>query len=440
MRRPSILLPRLKPLPARRSYILSALDVGTSKVVCLIARLDPMDATATLAGRTHKMRVLGIGHQRSRGIKAGAVVDLDAAEKAIRLAVDSAERMAGVEVERVIVNLSGGRIGSQHFTGRLTLNRRAVSDTDVHRVIEAASAHAVPPGRSILHALPVGYALDSAANVQDPRGMVGEHLSVDLHIASADMLVAHNQLLAVERAHIGVEAQVATPYASALSVMVDDEAEMGGVVVDIGGGTTTVAVFAHGHLVHVDAIAVGGNHVTMDIARGLSMALEDAERLKNFSAACIESSTDERDVIAIRQVGDEERDVPTHVPRAQLVRIVRPRMEEVLELARDRLKRAGFGLGSGRRLVLTGGGAQIGGLVELARRSFSAQARIGRPVGVQGLPEAAKNPAFAACVGLLVYPQVAGREHFETGHGRSTRGTGTDGYISRVGRWLKDSF
>lgn len=440
MRGHSTMTPRIRPIPPNKSAILSTLDVGTSKVVCLIARLDPVEGSDVLSGRSHRMRILGIGHQRSRGIKGGTVIDLAEAEKAIRLAVDSAERMAGVQVASAIVNITGGRIGSHHFTGRVTLNRRNVSQGDVHRVIEAASRHAQDAGRSILHALPVGYSLDDAQGIQEPRGMVGEELGVDLHIVSCDPLAAHNLMIAVERGHLAVEALVATPYASALSTLCDDEAELGSIVIDVGGGTTSVAVFHQGHLVHADAIAIGGNYVTLDIARGLSMRLEDAEKLKCRFASCIETEADSRDILTIHQVGENDRDQSQSMPLGNLTRIVRPRAEEIIEFVRERLEKSGFRIAKGQHVLMTGGSAQLGGLADLGRRVFGTQVRLARPVGVHGLPEAAKSPAFASAVGLLVYPQVAGREFFEAGRRSSLPMTGTGGYIARVGQWLRDSF
>jgi cell division protein FtsA len=431
--------PRIKPVSAKKSAILSALDVGTSKVVCLIARLDPMDQSDTLRGRTHRMRVLGIGHQRSRGLKGGVVVDLEEAEQAIRLAVDAAERMAGVHVESTIVNITGGRLASRHFSGSVALNRRTVSDAEVHRVMDAAIAQSMAQGRTVLHSLPVGYALDESTHIRDPRGMIGETLNVDMHVTTCDTLAQRNLMLGIERGHLNVETLVATPYASGLSTLVDDEAEMGVACIDLGGGTTSVGIFNRNRLVHCDAVAVGGNHITMDLARGLSMRLDDAERLKTLTSSCIETAQDDRDLIAIRQVGEDSRDYPNQIPRSQVTRIVKPRVEEILELVRDRLQRAGFALNSGQRIVLTGGGAQLAGLAELSRKVLTKHVRIGRPVGIQGLPEAAKSPAFATAVGLIVYPQVAALEHFEPTRG-GFLATGTDGYFSRVGRWLRESF
>jgi cell division protein FtsA len=434
------LTPRLKPLSSRKSATLSVLDIGTSKVVCVVAELRPADQTESLRGRTHLARIIGIGHQRSLGLKGGAIVDLEAAEAAIRQAVHAAERMAKVEIQSVIVNLTGGRLGSEHFEAHVPV-RGAVGATEIHRVLDAASGHDMRHGRAVLHALPTGFSLDAQHSIVDPAGMVGERLGVDLHVVTSDAAAARNLMLAVERCHLGIEAVVATPYASGLSALVDDEAEMGCAVVDMGGGTTSVGVFASGHLVHIDAIAVGGHHVTMDIARGLSTRVSAAERLKTLYGSAIPSSADERDMISVPQVDEDERDVPNHLPKSHLVRIIKPRVEEILELVRDRLRRAGFAAQAGRRVVLTGGASQLVGMPETARRVLQGQVRVGRPLGIKGLPEAAKGPAFSAVVGMLVYPQVAHAEYFEPRSGGLFQGTGTDGgYISRVGRWIRESF
>ena len=435
------LTPRLKPLSTRRSATLSVLDIGTSKVVCLVAELRPVENGEALRGRTHLARVIGIGHQRSLGLKGGAVVDLEAAETAIRQAIHAAERMAKVEIQSVIVNLTGGRLGSHHFEADVPVRAGMVCATDIHRVLEAASGHTLRPGRAVLHALPTGFSLDGQKNLVEPSGMIGQKLGVDLHVVTGESAASRNLMLAVERSHLRVEAVVATPYASALSALVDDEADMGVAVLDMGGGTTSVGVFASGHLVHVDAVAVGGHHVTMDIARGLTTRVSAAERLKTLYGAAISSPSDERDMIAVPQVeDDEEREGAHHVPKAQLVRIIRPRIEEILELVRDRLKNAGFAAQAGRRVVLTGGASQLVGLPEVARRILQGQVRIGRPLGIKGLPEAARGPSFSAAVGLLVYPQVAHVEHFEPkSQGYFAEG-GHDGYLSRMGRWIRDSF
>ncbi len=434
-----MLPPRMRALSARKTVLLSALDIGTSKIVCLIARLDPMESSETLRGRTHRCRILGIGHQRSVGIKGGVIVDLDEAEGAIRRAVDAAERMAGVQVEGVIVNVTGGRIGSQFFNAMVSVAGRAVLESDIHRVLEACAARTQQQGRTVLHSLPTGFSLGEMRNVRDPKGMVGDALGVDMHVVGCDVTAARNLMLAVERCHLSIEAMVATPYVAGLAALVDDEAELGTALIDMGGGTTSVGVFAGGNLVHVDAVALGGNHITMDIARGLTTRLADAERLKTLYGACIVSPSDERETVSVPLAG-EDGEHPIHMPKSQLVRIIGPRVEEILELVRDRLKAAGFTPNAASRLVLTGGASQLTGLTEAAKRILAGQIRIGRPLGIHGLPESAKSPSFSAAVGLLVYPQVAGIEHFRPGRRESEAATGTHGYIARVGQWLRDSF
>lgn len=435
---PNVSLPRIKPISHRKSSILCVLDVGASKVVCLIAKLVPAAPSDLLRGRTHRTRILGIGHQRSRGIKGGVVIDMDEAEAAVRLAVDAAERMAKVQVESVIVANHGGRLGSSYFHARVPLVN-GVSEHDIHRVLEATSLRTAQSGRAILHSLPTGFTLDGSAGIRDPKGMMGSALGADLHVVSADAAALSNLLLAIERCHLSIEAVVATPYASGLAVLVDDEAVLGSTVLDLGGGSVTVGVFRDGRLLHSDAVAVGGKHVTMDIARGLNTRLADAERLKTLYGSAITSPSDDRETLSVTQVG-EEGDSPIHIPKSQLSRIIRPRVEEILELARDRLKAAGFPPTSGGRIVLTGGTSQLTGLPEAARRILGGQIRVGRPLGVQGMPESAKSPGFSAAVGLLVYPQFSHVEYFEPSRSGAGVERSPQGYFGRVGRWLKESF
>jgi cell division protein FtsA len=430
---------RMKQLSPRRSATVAALDVGSSKIACLIARLTPERDAAPEDWRTHRARVLGIGLQRSRGVKNGLIVDMNEAEGAIRQTVDAAERMAGVQIDRVVVTASGGRLASKHFTAKTAIGGREVAESDVHRVLEASAMHPTTRGRFVMHSLPIGYSLDGVAGVREPKNMVGEELGVDLHVATCDQAATRNLFLAVERGHLAVEAIAAAPYVAGLSVLEPDEAEMGVVVIDMGAGSTSLAVFSSGALVHVDAVMLGGNHVTMDIARGLNARVSDAERLKTMHGAAIASPSDDRETVAYGHVGEGDRH-PAQVPKSHVVRIIRPRVEETLEFLRDRLAQAGFGAGRGLRVVLTGGACQLTGAPEAARRVLGGQVRVGRPNGVDGLPpEAAFSPAFAAVAGLFVYPQVAGREYFEPRR-EQRLANGSNGYMSRVGRWLTESF
>jgi len=429
---------RVKPLGSRRSTIVSVLDVGSTKICCLIARLKPRENEA-LRRRTHAAEVLGFASTRSRGIKSGVVVDLEEAERAIRLAVDAAERMADMTVGSLIVNLSCGRLKSETFSASVNVHG-PVSEGDIQRVLSAGGAHSLSDGRIVLHSLPIGYALDANRGVHDPIGMLGETLGVDIHVVTADEAPLSNLELAINRCHLEIETVVATPYASGLAVLVDDEAELGVACFDMGGGTTTLSVFHQGEFAHADAVAIGGQHVTLDIARGLSTNLADAERIKARHGSALPSTSDEKDILTIPPVGEDEREHPNTVARSALTRIIRPRIEETLELAREMLARSGFAEAIGPRVVLTGGASQLTGLAETARRILGKNVRVGRPLGIQGLPEAAKNPAFAAAVGLIVYPQVAQIEQFRARKLGHAAMTGTDGYFSRVGRWFKDSF
>jgi cell division protein FtsA len=426
----------MRALPSRRPVVVSVLDVGTSKICCIIARLTPRHSDV-LPGRTHAIEVLGFGFQRSRGIKAGAVVDLEQAEQAIRVAVDAAERMAGLTVESLIVSLSCGRLGSETFSAGLDLAGREVSEADIQRVLDAGSQHTATDGRAVVHALPIGYALDGNRGIRDPRGMLGQRLSVDTHAVTADSAPVRNLEICVNRAHLEVETMVATPYASGLSSLVDDEAQLGVACVDIGGGTTKIAVFADDQFVHVDGFALGGHHVTMDLARGLSAKLVDAERIKTLHGSVIAHQIDENDIISVDPVGEDEP--PHQVPRSAIVQIIRPRVEEILEVVRDRLHASGFAGRVGRRIVLTGGASQLTGLAELARKILGRNVRLGRPVGIAGLPDAARGPAFSTAVGLLIYPQVAQVEQFSSRRRGPIAGNG-NGLVSRVGAWIRESF
>ncbi|WP_094505134.1 cell division protein FtsA [Brucella thiophenivorans] len=424
----------------RKVRLLTVLDVGSSKVSCVIARLRPHESGVLLPGRTHRMEVLGIGHQRSRGVKSGVIIDLDAAEQSIRLAVDAAERMAGLTVDSLIVNISAGRLKSETFTASVNLGGHEVEQTDIRRVLSAGAKQALAAERHLVHSLPVGYTLDGERGIRDPLGMLGDSLGVDMHVLTADAAPLRNLELCVNRCHLSVEAIVATPYASGLAALVGDEAEMGAACIDMGGGTTTISVFSEGKFIHADAVAIGGNHVTMDVARGFSTRMEDAERLKVMYGSALPSAADDRDLISVPPIGDDERDVPNQYPRSVLTRIIRARVEETLELVRDRLNQSGLGHIVGKRVVLTGGASQLPGMPEAARRILARNVRIGRPLGIAGLPEAAKGAAFSATVGLLIYPQVAGIEERSVKAASSGLMTGTGGRIQRVGRWLRESF
>jgi cell division protein FtsA len=429
--------PKMKPVSPRRSAIVAALDIGTSKIVCLIAQLKPQPPQDALRQRSHGIEILGIGHTEARGMKAGAVINMAEAEQAVRHAVDLAERDASVQLESVVLSMSCGRPGSEFYAVNVNVAGSSVTDGDVARALAAGCDHSVRDGRVVLHSMPIGYALDGVRGVGEPRGMLAREIGVDMHVVTADIAAARNLMLLVERCHLEVETMVASPYVAGLSTIADDDADIGAALIDLGAGTTTMAVFSSGRFTYADGFAMGGYHVTMDLARGLNTRISDAERIKTFYGSVLAES-DERDMITVPAVNDDDREGPRLVSRASLVRIIKPRVEEILEMVRDRLAASPFASEPRAHVILTGGGSLLTGLPELAAQILNRPVRVGRPIGMAGLPEAAKGPAFAVATGLLVYPQAAHLEHFEPRRTRHLM-TGT-GYIARVGRWLRESF
>src|SRR5271170_4165792 len=331
------LTPKMRPISPRKSALIAALDIGSSKVACLIARLRPQGPRQVLTRRTHTVEVVGYGHTESRGMKAGSVVNLAQAEEAIRQAVDAAERMASVEIESVVLSLSAGRLSSELFAADIQIVGSAVSEGDIARVLAAGSHHSLRDGRAVLHSLPVGYSIDGVDGVRDPRGMLGSRFGVDMQVATIDVAAARNLMLAVEQGHLQVEAMAASPYVAGLAVLADDEADLGTAVVDMGAGTTTMAAFVGGRLVHLEGFALGGHHVTMDMARGLNARIADAERIKTLYGTVLTGGSDERDMITVPPLSEDEREPAQFVSHATLVSIIRPRVEEILEMVRDRL-------------------------------------------------------------------------------------------------------
>jgi cell division protein FtsA len=414
---------RLRPVQPGKTTLVAVLDIGSTKICCIIARLVPRSEGRSLKGRTHKAEV---------------VTDIEKAEQAIRNVVGMAERAAGLTLESVLVNVTAGRLGSETFSAAVNLDGQEVEKSDLVRVLKAVNSRSVRPERSIIHALPIGFALDGHKGIRDPMGMVGEKLAVDVAVVSAETLAMRNLELVIHRCHLQIEAIVATPYASGLATLVDDEAQLGVACIDFGGATTTVSVFNDGHMVYADAIAIGGHHLTLDIARQLSVSVQDAERLKTLHGSVLPGQADEREMISIQPVGASHDEAPGQIPRAVLTRIMRPRIEEVLTAIRDRMQATGMMDVCGRRFVLTGGASEMTGLPEVARRTLARNVRNGRPMGISGLPEIARGAAFATVAGMLVYPQVCANEYSEPRASRKL--TGTDGYFARVGNWLRTSF
>jgi cell division protein FtsA len=409
-----------------RGGIVAAVDIGTTKVCCLVARV-----------KGDEPHVLGIGHQVSRGVRNGVIVDIDAASHSILTAIHAAEQMAGETLSEVVVNLSGGFAASRLVKAEIALNGRQVNDNDLRRVLDQGHRLKEPSDRTLIHSVPVGFSIDGSRGIREPRGMYGQKLAVNMHVVTAASASIRNLSACIGRCHLDVAALVVSPYASGLSCLVEDESELGVTVIDMGGGTTTIAVFFDGNLVFTDSVPVGGSHVTNDIARGLSTPLAHAERMKTLYGSAIASASDERETISVPQVGEEEDGQANHVPKSLLIGIISPRLEETFELVRNRLEASGYDKVAGRRVVLTGGACQLPGTRELAGLILDKQIRIGRPLRVAGLAEATGGPAFSTCVGLLNF---ALSERAETARQPRNYAGPPAGLLGRVGNWLKENF
>lgn len=389
----------MKHRPKPKGSVIAALDIGTAKIACFIARIVDDEGN---------FEILGIGHQASAGMKAGTVIDVAAAENAIRQTVHAAEKMAaeamkGYPLREVIINVPGVHAASHSFKVDVQILGHEITDNDVRRALVKAQDMALAEGRELIHSIPTGYGIDGHGGIREPRGMYGQNLAVDIHLVTGDSGGLRNIASCTERSHLDIAALCVAPYAAGLASLVEDEMDLGCTVIDMGGGVTSIAVFSGGALIHTDAVGVGGQHVTNDIARGLTTGLADAERLKILYGSAMGGSNDDSELIDVPQVGEGDRAVPNHVPRSLLIGIIQPRLEEIFELVRARLKDSGVGPEAGRRVVLTGGGSQLPGLRDLGQLVLDKQVRVGRPIRLAHLPDAVSGPAFATTAGLLTY-------------------------------------
>lgn len=420
------------PTSRETAGAIGVLDIGTSKIACLIATVEPRGPDH---GGVPKARVLGVGYQRSRGVKAGVITDLDEAEEAVRAAVGQAERMAGLNLGSVLVAVSCGRLKSRTYTANGDVETGVVGDGDIQRVMEGGRAYAERDGRTLVHLNRLGFRLDRAAQVNDPRGMAAHTLSADLHAVTADDAPVRNLMMAVERCHLAVGGLVAAPYASGLAATTDDERRLGVTCIDIGGGAATLAAFADGHLIYADAIPVGGNHLTFDIARALQTPVAEAERIKALYGTLVEANSDEHESFAYPLTGEDEGS-SNRATRAQLRNIIQPRVSGLLALIAERLDRSGIRGDAVSRLVLTGGTSQLVGLANVAASTLGRRVRVAGVPQVAGLPGGVAKPAFAVAVGLLV---SAARPATRSVAFMDRSGSDS-GYLERVGNWLREGF
>ena len=422
--------------------VVAILDIGTTKIACLVLRFDGPDKLAqsehvgSMAGQS-AFRVIGAATTRSRGVRFGEITQMNETEKAIRTVAQAAQKMANVRVDHVIACFSGADPRSYGLAGELELEDSVVTEQDVARVMAACEAPDIGDGRDVLHAQPVNFAIDHRTGLGDPRGQIGNRLACDMHLLSVDSAVIQNVLYCIKRCDLELAGIASSAYVSGVSSLVEDEQELGAACVDMGGGTTGISIFMKKHMIYADSVRMGGDHVTSDIAKGLSVPLSIAERIKTMNGGVYATGMDDREMIDIRgDSGDWEKD-RRQVSRTELIGIMRPRVEEILEETRARLDAAGFESLPSQQIVLTGGGSQIPGLDGLAARILGQRVRLGRPLRVQGLPQATTGPAFSSAVGLCLFAAHPQDEWWDFE-------MPTDRYAAKpmrkVMRWFKDNW
>jgi len=427
---------------AMQRGVVAILDIGTSKIACLVLRFyggeqpGPVEGVGPMAGQS-SFRVIGAATTRSRGVRFGEVDALQETERAIRTALQAAQKMAQTRVDHVIACISGARPRSYGVEGAVEVKSGTVTEQDIGRVLAACDVPDFGDGREVLHAHPVNFTLDHRSGLADPRGQIGNRLSADLHLLTVDGGVLETLMHVCKRCDLELAGLASSSYAAGLAGLVEDEQAMGAACIDMGGGSTGISIFMRRHMIYTDAVRMGGEQVTSDISMGLQVPLATAERIKTFYGGVIATGMDDRERIEIGgESGDWERDRRT-VSRAELIGIMRPRVEEILEEVRARLDAAGFDDLPAQSIVLTGGASQIPGLDGMASKILGQQVRMGRPLRVQGLPQAATGPAFAAAVGLSLFAAHPQDEWWdfevpaETYPARSLR---------RAVRWLKDNW
>jgi cell division protein FtsA len=428
MSRRAALPPPMAPEEPQRPRNLRAgpfgvLDIGTTKIACLIGRTES-DGT---------LRVLGFGWQKGRGVRGGGIVDLEEAERAIRACVGQAEDMADTRLRAVTVNLTCGQPESRLFNVQWPVGGRAVDESDVRRVVHEGRVRAAVDGREIIHALPLTFTADDTQGVADPRGLFCETLTARLHVVDAASTALRSLAACIARCDLDLGELVSAPMAAGLSTLVADERELGVTVIDMGGGTTGMAVFGEGQLLHTAQLPIGGVHVTNDLARLLSTPVAHAERLKTLYGNAQACADDDREMLPVPLVGEDEHQI-AKVPRSMVVNIIRPRLEETFEMVKERIDSSGLSRAAGARVVLTGGASLLGGAGEMAARILGRQVRIGRPHGLRGLPDSASGPAFATAAGLLAWAAGEGR----TMHDIDLETTQPAGRFRRFVNFLKE--
>jgi cell division protein FtsA len=410
---------RRPALPAARTLV-AALDVGSSKVCALIAEPGP----------DGRLKILGTGQRESRGVKRGFIADMEKSEIAIRESMEQAERIAGTQVDQVFIGFSAGGMVSDMVDVELGIGGGRIADEDIDALLAKGWSSIEREGRQLLHALPAFYTIDEVNGVKQPRGLHAEKLAVNIHVITADPAPWKNLNLCVRSAHLGVEATVASPVAAGKACLSEEERELGVALVELGGGVTNVSVFAGGMLVGLKSLAIGGGDITDDIAAAFGTRRVEAERIKCFYGSAMTSPRDNHDMIELAPIAGGQEGVETsRITRAQLVAVIRQRLEHLTAQVEEALKAMGFGGAIGRQIVLTGGGAELKGIADYAQGVLGRTVRIGRP-SMPGLPEAHSGPAFSTLAGLALFA-ASGEIDLRVGFGPKESGE------KPAGNWLQ---
>ena len=422
--------------------VIAVLDVGSSKITCLVLRFDGAsrgmshDGVGAMAGQP-SFRVIGVGTTMSRGVRFGEVNAMPETERAIRTAVQRAQRMADTRVDHVIACFAGASPRSYGVDGSIELEEQVVTEHEISRALASCDIPDYGEGRHVLHAQPVNFALDHRSGLTDPRGQLGQTLTVDMHLLTVDSAAVGNLAYCIRRCDLELAGLTTSAYASGLSALVEDEQELGAACIDMGGGTTSVSIFLKKHMINADAVAMGGDHVTRDIHQGLNIPMAEAERIKTLHGGVQATGMDDRDIIELGgDSGDWDHD-RRRVSRAELIGIIRPRMEEILEEVRARLDAAHFGYLPSQQIVLTGAASQIPGLDGLAARILGQQVRLGRPLRIAGQPHNLTGPGFSAAVGLSLF---AAHPQDEFWHFDMPTAGGGGKRLTRAISWFKQNW
>ncbi|MFA5969286.1 MAG: cell division protein FtsA [Sphingomonas sp.] len=374
--------------------LITALDIGSSKVSALIAQ----------KADGGELVVLGTGQRESRGVKRGYIADMQATEAAVREAVEQAERIAGLNIENVWVSFSAGGLISDVASVEVELGGHRIEQTDIDELLQAGKESIDPQGRMVLHAQPTLYTLDGLTGVKNPLGLHADRLGVHIHVVAADGSPVRNLDLCVRSAHLEVKSIIASPVATGLACLSDEERELGVAMVEMGAGITNVSLFAGGMLVGLTSIPFGAADITDDIASAFGTRRQHAERMKCFYGSANASPRDNHDMIDVAPISSEEdASEGSRITRAQLITVMRQRLDLLMTEIRNALTDLGFDGPVGRQVVLTGGGAELKGIADYAQQSLGRAVRIGRPRRLTALPDAHSGPAFATLAGLAHY-------------------------------------